>query len=125
MAYELHIQRTKGKISLHEWKTFISTTPGVRPSTGSESVRLPDGTTLAFPHHDGDADAQLSGDKDQSWQPVFRWTNGSVSFRTLTEDNSDPIWQLAASLASQLGATISGDDGEQYDLKTREVLTDP
>jgi hypothetical protein len=41
----------------------------------------------------------------------------------LPDNVSDPVWQIAAALASHLDAIIRGDEGEIDDLNTGKVIS--
>jgi len=60
----------------------------------------------------------------REWRVAFRWSGKSAAFaaRFNPGDASHPVWAAAVALASQLRATIHGDQGEVYDLQTGEVI---
>lgn len=130
MAYELHIERgpfnERGEssgIGLEEWKQALAGMEGVRLcSTEPFKVTLKEnGASLMMSHPDGDAEVLFApGD----WQPVFHWGGKNATFKAAFEpgDMSHPVWKAAVALASKLGASIRGDEGEVYDLETGEVV---
>ena len=127
MAYEFHIERSAADedseplpIRLEEWEAAVAATSGLRlyskgfyeatnPSSG-EVIRVgakEGDTEVFFPH-------------ESAWYPIFHWraSPGSALFKASFEpgDKSHPVWAAAIALASHLGATIRGDDGETYEL---------
>lgn len=131
MAYCLHICRpTKDPdsdptpIPLEEWRAAVAATEGVRLFSGKAHIAtLPTkGQVVKVSANEGDAEVFFPS--DGQWYPVFRWFEGSASFAARLEpgDASHPVWAVAASLATHLGAAISGDEGENYDLRTGQVI---
>lgn len=124
MAYELHIERRNGIIQLEDWKSAIDRVNGVRLCSSGHSATNPrTGEVISFPRSEGDAETYSSA--DNTWRASFYWFNGRISFKAmLLPDNvSDPVWQIAAALASHLDAIIRGDEGEIYDLNTGKVIS--
>jgi hypothetical protein len=108
------------RISLADWKQAISAIEGVRlrpprvvtvtnPKTGAEVSIL-----------SGDGDVEVYFPAERVWHLVFRWRGGSPSFtvKFTPGDLSHPAWATAVALASRLGAIISGERGEVYDLQS-------
>jgi hypothetical protein len=131
MAYALHIERLASRaaekpspIPLDEWKRALSAMEGVRLCVQKANTMTIPGTdeVLTIPHRDGDAEVYFPDEK--KWHAVFNWFNGSATFKAdiALEHLPNPIWTAAVALASELGAVIRGDGGEQYDLQTGEVV---
>jgi hypothetical protein len=131
MAYALHIERPASKaaeksspIPLDDWKRALSSVEGVRLCVQKDyAITIPGtGEVLSIPHRDGDAEVYFPD--EQKWHAVFNWFNGSATFKAdmALEHLPNPIWTVAVALASQLGAVIRGDGGEQYDLRTGELV---
>ena len=124
MAYELHIERPDGDISLEEWSSAVAQVEGVRltdqdavgvnPST-REEVRIPSAhgdTEVLF-----ESGGFLGLGRKKQWGRVFRFSQGRATFRATesVESPGDPAHIVAAKLASLLGASIVGDEGEVYE----------
>jgi hypothetical protein len=133
MAYALHIERPADDpdaqpipIPLEEWRAAIAATPGVRLFAAAEHTwtNPASGQVISIPAHDGDAEVFFPA--DGQWRSVFRWSSdgGSASFAARFDpgDLAHPVWAAAVALASRLGATNQGGDGEIYDLKTGEIV---
>ena len=131
MAYTLHIERESSRaaekpcpIPLDDWKRALSSVKGVRLCVQKDYTQTIPGTgeVLSIPQRDGDAEVYFPAEK--KWHAVFNWFNGSATFKVdcALEHLPNPIWTVAVALASQLGAVIRGDGGEQYDLGTGEVM---
>jgi len=131
VAYALHIFRFtldnedfRLPIALQEWKEAVGSQDSVRLIPYPTRLDLGHGGSMET--NDGDAEVFLG--EARGWHPVFHWFEDSASFsaRALDHDNlaSDPIFRAAAAIARRLGAVISGDDGEQYDLDTAAVTPD-
>ena len=129
MSYELHIeqlgQNKHGEafpIPLDAWKAAVSATPGVRLcAPGIRKMTYPHGASINFSIQNGDLEVYFP--EKEAWEPVFHWRKGSASVNASFDpgDSSDPVWTAMVALASRLGATIRGDDGECYDLQTGEI----
>jgi hypothetical protein len=131
MAYALHLERLASRavgkptpIPLDDWKRAVSAVEGVRLCVQKDyTIKIPGtGELLSIPHRHGDAEVYFPDEK--KWHAVFNWFSGSATFKAdvALEHLPNPIWTVAVALASQLGAVIRGDDGEQYDLRTGEVV---
>jgi hypothetical protein len=123
MAYELHIEGREGAIPLSEWKSTVAEIEGVRLCLVAPTITNPktgEVITLAF----NEGAAEVYSPTDKTWNALFYWSNGKISFapRRLPSDNPDYIWQAATNIASHLDAVICGDQGEIYDLKTGKAL---
>ena len=131
MGYALHIERLASKtagdptpIPLDDWKRALSAIEGVRLCVQKDYTITIPGTSevLSIPHREGDAEVYFP--EEQKWHAVFSWFNGSASFKAdiALERLPNPIWTAASALGSHVGGVIRGDDGEQYDLRTGEVV---
>lgn len=132
MAYELHIERlavaseVNLPISFEEWRSAVATVPGVRPFAETFHVfTVPNnGATVRTPAGEGDAEVYFPN--EQTWHSVFRMRAGVpvISFNAWFEpgDKTNPVWVAATALASLLGASIRGDEGEDYDLQTGAIM---
>jgi hypothetical protein len=130
MAYCLNIQRLplneEGEptpIPLEDWKSALSSTEGARLCVQKAlTITNPKtGEVIKIPHREGDAEVYFPDDR--TWRAVFGWFRGSASFRASValERLPNPVWSVAANLASHLGAVIRSDDGEIYDLQSGKV----
>lgn len=128
MAYELHIERAGKDISQEEWESAVRYTEGMRFSSGDavavnpttgEEIRI-----LAGPNEDADVLFETRGflgfGRKKEWIRVFRLSNGRISFKGTpsVESPKDPVHRAAVLLASALGASIVGDEGETYEWKS-------
>jgi len=123
MAYELHIEKHEGTLSLDEWKEAVASSEGVRLLSQDHSITNSEtGEIISLPRRHGDAEVFFPD--QQVWRSAFRWANGRASFRANFSpgDLSNPIWRAAVGLASSLNAIVRGDEGEIYDLATGEVI---
>ena len=124
MGYDLHIERPNRDISSDERSSAVSQTHGVRittndavgfnPTTGEEiRVRCAPGDTEVLVKTGG----LLGLGQNQNWHRAFRFPHGRATFRATesVESPKDSIHLAAARLASRLGASIVGDEGEIYD----------
>ena len=124
MAYELHIERQDGEITLDEWCSAVRSTDGVRladrdaagvnPSTGEE-IRIQSGEGDSEVRHK--VGGMLGLGQKQEWMWAFRFSHGRATFKATDsiESPKNMVHQVAAKLASRLGAVIVGDEGETYD----------
>jgi hypothetical protein len=124
MAYELHIERPAGQISLAEWCSAVQGTEGVRLATQDAVVVNPaTREEIRIPRAEGDAEVlQESGGflglgRKQQWARAFRFTHGRASFRASAsiESPADSVHRAAVLLAASLGAKVVGDEGETYE----------
>ena len=131
MPYCLHICRPTGDpdedlspIPLEEWRAAVAVTEGVRLFGGKAHVATVPTTGQVIKISANEGDAEVFFQSDGRWYPVFRWFEGSASFAARLDpaDASNPVWAVAASLATRLGAVIRGDEGELYDLRTGQVM---
>ena len=123
MAYEIHIQRittddstgSDSSFTLDEWKSFVESTESLRFTSKAVAVTNPaTGEKIwAFPKGYGNTEMLI----ENEWLPVFRWRDGTISFngQPSFEDGADPVRKIVAQIATQLGAVVVGDDGENYD----------
>jgi hypothetical protein len=117
MAYDLHIERPeKQPIALSEWRLAVQATEGVRLfGANAHRIRNPKtGEVISVGAREGDAEVFFADVGE--WRAVFLWRGESAVFaaRFDTTDKSHPVWKAAVALASRLGATIRGDEGEEY-----------
>ena len=125
MAYDLHIERTRGgqetgqtPISFKEWCQAVAAVEGVRLSAadGHTTTNPVTGEVITLGARRGDAEVYFP--EDSKWHWVFRWLGGSAAFSVRFEpgDKTNPAWSAAVALALHLNAAIRGDDGEIYPL---------
>ena len=127
MPYKLRITKEgrdefgmRKRLSLADWKQAVSAIEGARlrepraltarnPSTGAEVSIL-----------SGDGDVEVYFPAEDVWHLIFRWRAGGAAFtvKFTPGDLSHPAWATAVALASRLGAVISGEKGEVYDLQS-------
>jgi hypothetical protein len=124
MAYELHIKRRDGDISLDEWCSAVRNTDGVRlKNQDAVAVNPATGEEIRVPSAQGDAEVLresggfLGVDQKQEWARAFRFSHGRASFRAsdAVKSSTDSVHRAAARLAATLSASIIGDEGESYD----------
>lgn len=125
MAYELHIERESGKISLAEWVDAVMSIEGVvlegspqiakNPKTG-EVITIggnPNNLSVRFEK------SKLFGfKKEEVWITCIFFRNGYASFNA-TNDTSfghERMKEVVSLLAKKLNAQIIGDNGEKYDV---------
>jgi len=106
MSYSLHIERSS-PISLEEWLGDASKITTLRLQTG-----LVDSTRTTR-----DRSAPATGDLEMigpsgRWEPAFHFSEGRGSFSA--RGSNALLREAATNLASALGASIIGDDGERY-----------
>lgn len=125
MSYDLHIEHAEmtGEeepvpILLEEWRAAVAATEGVRLFAGKAHILDIAGHGIRSFANEGDVEVWFS--RDRQWHYGFRWDGGSATFSSRVDpgDMSHPVWAAAVALASRLGATIRGDEGETYDLQT-------
>ena len=120
MPYSLHLERKDRKISLSEWRAAVEATDGVRlHNADTHSATNPKtGENITVRAKGGDAEVFFPD--SGRWHWVFLWSSSKAVFaaRFVPSETSDPAWRAAVALAKRLGATIRGDQGEMYDLKT-------
>ncbi|OIQ45630.1 MAG: hypothetical protein BM558_02925 [Roseobacter sp. MedPE-SW] len=117
MGYTIHLEGKHGQeITFQEWQVVVDNHPLVRlsqetthtvtnPATGEQV-----GTTIT----PGDAEIWIEG--LNSWVFAFRWSSGHVSInapRDFDDENSF-LRKLLRELATELGASIRGGEGEEY-----------
>lgn len=120
MPYEIHIERgidengdPVNPISLDEWTSAVGKTDGVRLDHNVHCATNPHtGEVIAMGGFPGAAEVDVNG----SWDFVFRWAEGRISFNGLPSfnDANDPIRLVATRLAAELNAAVVGDEGETY-----------
>lgn len=123
MGYEIHIERIDDDgepanvpISLHEWINVVEQTNGVRLAHGDWTiVNSKTGEIICCPNNGGDA--EVYSPNTLEWIRVFKWNEGTASFKGLPEfeNPNDTVRKIALLLAYALNAKIVGDDGEFYE----------
>ena len=117
MGYEIHLERKHGhEITFQEWQIAVDSHPLVRlsqetthtvtnPATGEQI-----GTTTT------PGDAEIWIEDMNSWVFALRWRNGRVSINATRDfDNENSfLRKLLRELATELDASIRGDEGEEY-----------
>ena len=124
MAYSLHIERPGATISLEEWIAAASAIASLRPRTsGYTAVNPKTGEIIELDQSSGDLEIALPQGfiartigKAKEWEPAFSFSQGRGTFPApdSIESPQDALRVAAASLAKSLGASIVGDDGEEY-----------
>lgn len=132
MPYALYLERFAADSAeaepppFAEWTAAVAAVPGTRLYEGSvySATNPMTGDTISM--HVAAGSAEVFFPDKKAWHLVFirHPGSGSVSFDVHFEpgDQNSPVWMAAVALASQLGARISGDEGEFYDLQTGAVL---
>jgi len=124
MAYYLHIERAdESPIAFSEWRAAVEATEGGRLFAAAAHTGINPKTGEVFSMRTSEGDTEVFFPDENEWGSIFRWRGESAVFsaRFDTTETSHPTWRAAVALATLLGATIRGDDGEVYDLKTGEV----
>lgn len=106
MSYALHIERTS-PIPLEEWLRAASKITSLRTQAG----RVGPGPDAASGSAPMPGDLEII-DHDGRWKPAFHFADGRGSFPVRCCDGS--MRAAATRLASALGASIVGDEGERY-----------
>jgi hypothetical protein len=104
VSYDLYIGRADNKISRAEWEAAVATVPGLR---------------LAEIQSDHTSVVELKLPLTETWVDAigFQVETGMASFSSYgLMDDDGTIWQAIGKLCSKLGATLTGDEGETYDL---------
>jgi len=107
MPYSLHIQRDSS-ISTREWMEAAARIGSLRTGTGLASRASHD---TSMPAQVSAADLEIIGPSGK-WEPAFHFSEGRGSFSA--RSSHPALRAAAATLASTLGASIVGDDGERY-----------
>ncbi len=121
MAYMIHITRNPliardgPGITLAEWVDAVERVEGVRLAEGDYSVRLPE-TGQVFTLRNNGGDAELHYPHTNEWRRTFRFEGESIQFRAPKDFHSptNHVRQVACRLATALGASVCGDEGEIY-----------
>ena len=124
MSYSLYIKRATEPVTLKEWVEAVESTDGIRIcDSESHTTKNPQtGATIGLRARPGDAEI-FDGDTNQ-WHFAVMWRDGQAEFNAriianaIDGDLSDPFWIMFLSLATKLGAEISGEEGEIYDTTT-------
>jgi hypothetical protein len=70
MAYELHIEKQQGPMSLKDWKAALGAIGGVRLCSIEHSGTNPlSGEVVTVPCHEGDAEVYFEADR--TWYAAF------------------------------------------------------
>jgi len=107
MPYSLHIQRDP-LISTDEWLGAASRIASLRAGTGLASRSAP---VVPAAAQSAPEDLEIVGPSGR-WEPAFHFSEGRGSFPA--RGSHPALRTAAATLASALGASIVGDDGERY-----------
>ena len=110
-------------ITLAQWTEAIESSENIRICREKfHVVEAPNGLQARFPINEGDAEIWVT--ELQKWMPVFHWheEEGCASFvPPAPDDLEEKIWAAAAFLSKALNASVIGEDGEVYDLETRQA----
>ncbi|MFL6591342.1 MAG: hypothetical protein ACJ8GK_01375 [Luteimonas sp.] len=106
MSYSLHIERGSS-IPLHEWVSAASKITSLRAQSGHSGAP---GRDVA-PGFEPSGELEVIDDHGR-WKPAFHFSDGRGSFPVRGCDKA--LRTAASLLASELGASIVGDDGERY-----------
>jgi hypothetical protein len=107
MGYEVHVGRAGGmSISASEWGSAIASIDGVRKTR--------DGAEVLF-----------ATDGQNEWIDCIGFNGHSASCKAVffPGDASNPVWNVMCQLTRALGAQLTGDEGEIYNLDTGEVIS--
>lgn len=121
MAYELHIEKPGGSISLEEWASAVADISGLRLcSARPTAVNPKTGEIISLALKDW---AELYSSKDEEWHLVFYWSHGRISFKITSwqKKKPDDVWLAATALARRLSAVVCGDEGEIYSHDTKKT----
>lgn len=123
MSYSLYIERASSDISLEEWLTAAAGIANLR-QRGKAYTAANAGTGESIELASSPGDLEIAAPQSfvtrmfgrrADWEPAFFFSGGRASFRPQEIDSPhDPLRKAAAKLAQALGASIVGDEGEQY-----------
>lgn len=126
MGYSIHIQHTDDEeLELEEWLAAVEQTDGcrVKQESGHTIVNPKTGEKITMGGSAGDA--EIYDPDEEEWVPALHWYDGSgrvsINSRAIGDESGclvGPIWDVIRSLAMILGAQVSGDEGEVYNLET-------
>lgn len=123
MAYNLHIEKAdKSTLELEDWQAAVTATEGIRllATDAHTSTNPATGEAIRINAREGDAEIFFP-DLDK-WQTAFRWSGESAAFDARFAETGHPVWKAAVAVATCLGASIRGDEGEAYDLQSGAVV---
>lgn len=117
MGYEIHLEREHGHaITFQEWQAAVDNHPLVRlsqepPHTMTNPATGEQIGTVATP-----GDAEIWIEDLNSWVSALRWRNGRVSINAPRDfdDEDSFLRNLLRELATELDASLRGDEGEEY-----------
>ena len=107
MPYSLHIQRDPS-ITTREWLDAAARIGSLRTGTGLSARTAHDASA---PAQAAPGDLEIIGPSGK-WEPAFQFADGRGIFSARASHPA--LRAAAATLASTLGASIVGDDGERY-----------
>ena len=113
MGYEITITRDP-PLTLAGWRAAILSIEGARIDSSGASVTNPS-TSEAITMKGRDGDAKIRVDGYGEW--IFMWrSDGEVVFSASDgfENPKDPVRLLARKLSVALGASMIGEEGEEY-----------
>ncbi|UTA55101.1 hypothetical protein L3D22_04495 [Lysobacter soli] len=123
MAYSFYIERAGSDISLEEWLAAAAGIANLRQrGEGYTAVNAGTGESIELASSPGDLEIgspqsfimRIAG-RGVNWEPAFFFCGQRARFRPRDiDDRHDPVRKAAAKLAQALGASIVGDEGEQY-----------
>ena len=117
MGYEIHLERKHGhEISFQEWQVAVDNHPLVRLSQETTHTVTNPATGEQIGTKITPGDAEIWIENLNSWVLAFRWRSGRVSInapRDFDDENSF-LRKLFRELATELHASIRGDEGEEY-----------
>ena len=123
MGYSIYIER-ESEISLEEWRDAANRIEGVRIDESPLEMKNPKtGEVIKIEGSEGDIAVRflekimLGFKKNEFWQKAISFSNGrgQLNYHENLENSKDPIRKALSSLASELSATIRGEEGEEYD----------
>jgi hypothetical protein len=122
VGYSLHIERPDDEkpITLEEWRSAVQRSSQFRLASGDLELENP--TTreqIRIPNSGADVEARIGPD---AWVRAFSWSpRGSIAFRADLLSSHSVLIEPVFALAQELGAIITGDDGEEYDADSFEL----
>ncbi|MCF6314314.1 MAG: hypothetical protein L3J39_17835 [Verrucomicrobiales bacterium] len=128
MGYSLYIGLPEEELDIEEWMEAVAATDGCRDASESSHTAINPKTGESLSLASAEGDVEIYDPEDGQWHGAILWSEsrGKASFnsraitRAINGDLSDPLWIIVRSLAMQLGAQISGEEGEVYDLDTAQ-----
>ncbi len=117
MGYEVHLERRTGhEITFQEWQIAVEKHSLVRMSRETTHTVTNPETAQQIGTRTTPGDTEIWIEDTKTWVYALRWRSGRVSVnapRDFDDENSF-LRKLLRELATELGASIHGNEGEEY-----------